>query len=121
MTRLVFVRSGSNKRMIKEMPDADARQAEKEGWGQLVNDPKTDGRSYSLSDEPDHAEKADAYFHRQQQGYANRELTSAPSPTLRSSSSGELGGGVDAQQRQTGEPAPPSGRAKKQPVKKKTK
>lgn len=112
MTRLVFVRSGKNKMTIKELPDADARQAEKDGWGQIVNDPKTDARAYSVSIDADHMQKADAYFDRQQQGYANREMTTQPSPAVRSSPLGEPDGGEDATVASplTGKASPPKGK-----------
>lgn len=114
MSRLVFVRAGHRKMSFVELSDGDARQAEKEGWAQIVDDPRTNAHSYSVSIEPDHIEKANAYFDRAH-GYENRELSSGPSPAVNRSSSplAEPDGGADAPQRQAGEVAPPS-RARKQ-------
>jgi hypothetical protein len=110
MTRVVFIRAGQHKMTFKEMPDKEAWQAEREGWGQVADDPRTNAHSYSVSIEQDHIEKADAYFNRAQQGYENRELSSGPSPSPveRSSPLAEPDGGDDAPQRQAGKVSPPS-------------
>ncbi|HMF66380.1 MAG TPA: hypothetical protein VK602_02080 [Phyllobacterium sp.] len=95
MTRQVFIRAGTRRMTFQNMPDADARHAEKEGWGQIADDPRTNADSYSESLEPEHVEKANAYFHEQQQGYRNREMTTAQSPAERSLPLGEPDGGED--------------------------
>ncbi|HMF67105.1 MAG TPA: hypothetical protein VK602_05800 [Phyllobacterium sp.] len=116
MTRQVFIRAGRRRQTFQHMPDVDARHAEKEGWGLIADDPRTDARSYSVSDEPEHTEKADAYFNRNSEGYQNRQLEAAPSPPPHTPATVvEPDGGVDAAS-PNGKTTPPKGTRDKKPA-----